>query len=85
MASTQAKPVFNADQLQELEFLFKKYDKDEDNRVDLGELFELIKSTGEKVSEDDVEAAITSCDMNEDGALNFEEFMTLMVKLKSLD
>ncbi|KAF9964984.1 hypothetical protein BGZ70_005588 [Mortierella alpina] len=85
MSSAPAKSPFNEKELDELKKLFKKHDKNSDGRVDKAELFTLIKSTGEDVTADMVAKAIAEFDTNGDKALDFKEFMSLMIQLRLMD
>ncbi|CAO3574704.1 unnamed protein product [Mortierella alpina] len=85
MSSTPAKSLFTKEEFEELTGLFKEHDKNLDGSVDRAELIKLIRSAGEEASPDEVEAAIDSFDTDNDGALNFEEFMSLMTRLRRLE
>ncbi|KAF9948500.1 hypothetical protein BGZ72_009600 [Mortierella alpina] len=82
MATTQAKLLFTTDELKDLKDLFEKHDADKDGRINSKELLELIISTGQAAPKEEVEAAITTFDTNNDHALSFEEFMSIMTHLR---
>ena len=76
---------FTEEELKELTGLFHEHDKNLNGSVDRAELIQLIKSLEEKATSEEVEAAIASFDTDNDGALNLEEFMSLMAGLRRLE
>ncbi|KAF9926436.1 hypothetical protein BGZ75_008050 [Mortierella antarctica] len=76
---------FTPEELKQLTEMFHKHDENKDGLVNRKELLQLIKSTDEYVSQNDVEQAISEFDTNNDGALDYTEFMSLMTRLRSLD
>ena len=60
---------------------FQKFDADESGYITKDELLEIIKDrTGRAVPESNVLKLIKDCDENDDGQINYEEFVTLMTK-----
>ncbi|NEO84740.1 MAG: hypothetical protein F6J87_10870 [Spirulina sp. SIO3F2] len=57
---------------------FIKYDKDESGEIDVAELGQVLRDLGEVPSEADLNEMIDSVDMNENGKLEFGEFLHLM-------
>merc|ERR1711879_50899 len=61
--------------VQELEKLFHELDKSGDGHLDGTELRELLKRSGRKFSDDDVDKIIKDADRNGDNKISFQEFM----------
>ncbi|KAG9323382.1 hypothetical protein KVV02_007496 [Mortierella alpina] len=76
---------FTPEELEQLTEMFHKHDENKDGLVNRKELLQLIRSTDEDISPDDVEQAINEFDTNKDGALDYTEFMSLMTHLRSMD
>lgn len=56
---------------------FDKYDKDGSGSIDLKELKEMFVELGaKKITDEDVQAAMTQLDTNKDGTCSFDEFKT---------
>ncbi|KAF9554926.1 Calmodulin-like protein 5 [Mortierella alpina] len=83
-ASTQAKLLFTPDELKNLKDLFDGHDANTDGRINAKELMQLIRSTHQTAPSKEVEAAVVTFDTDGDGALNFEEFMSIMTHLRGL-
>ncbi|KAI7815742.1 hypothetical protein BC939DRAFT_471928 [Gamsiella multidivaricata] len=83
MDSLQNKP-FTADELAQFKELFTSYDKNNDGRVDRTELYELTKSLGEAVTNEELDFVIKNFDTDGDGALDYDEFVELMATLRAV-
>ncbi|KAG0354281.1 actinin alpha 2, partial [Gamsiella multidivaricata] len=81
--SLQNKP-FTADELAQFKELFTSYDKNNDGRVDRTELYELTKSLGEAVTNEELDFVIKNFDTDGDGALDYDEFVELMATLRAV-
>ena len=57
---------------------FRIFDKDGNGVISAAELHRVMKSLGEKVTEDEVEAMIKEADLDGDGQINYQEFVTIM-------
>lgn len=58
----------------EIEKLFKLYDKNENNQIEIGELDQLFLKLNIQISKEGIKDIIKQFDTNKDGVLNFEEF-----------
>ena len=60
---------------------FEMFDKDKDGTITAKELANVMETlTGEKPSLDEINSMIKEVDLNSDGKIEFEEFITLMMK-----
>ena len=60
---------------------FEMFDKDKDGSITAKELVNVIESLfGQKPSMDEISAMIKDVDLNQDGKIGLDEFMTLMEK-----
>ena len=64
---------------EELVEVFKIFDKDDNGTVDWYDLKEIFKELGEIVTDEDLKEMIEEHDHNGDQALNFEEFVRMMM------
>lgn len=76
-------PTFNdqgADRTidQELAEAFRAFDKDGNGFISASELKSMMRSLGDSVSDDDVRKIIADVDVNGDGVVSYEEFITMM-------
>lgn len=67
-------------QLQELRAAFTVYDKDGSGEIDVKELREVLKQSGQHYNDEQIQAIIASADTDKSGALNFQEFVTLLTR-----
>ncbi|XP_048258895.1 calmodulin-like [Haliotis rufescens] len=58
---------------------FKKYDLNGDGFISPNELREVIRVRGERLSNAEVDAMMQTVDLNQDGKVNYEEFVKVMV------
>lgn len=82
--SPQVNKIFTAKEVAELKQVFAQHDESQDGRISTEELLKLIKSLGEKASEEDVLFVIKSFDTDGDGALDVDEYLDLMANLPSI-
>ncbi|KMT18657.1 hypothetical protein BVRB_2g027860 [Beta vulgaris subsp. vulgaris] len=68
----------NAGSTKELEEAFRLYDKDGNGKISARELYDVLKSLGEKCSLKDCKKMISSVDADGDGHVDFEEFKKMM-------
>ncbi|CAL1542272.1 unnamed protein product [Lymnaea stagnalis] len=59
----------------ELEIKFKELDTDKSGKLDIGEVRKLLKALKINVSEDHLNKLFKAADPNNDGAIDFEEFL----------
>ncbi len=64
---------------EELVEVFKIFDKDDNGKIDWYDLKEVFKELGEKVTDEDLKEMIEEHDNDNDKALNFEEFVRMMM------
>ncbi|KAI9489368.1 calmodulin [Zychaea mexicana] len=67
-----------ADIQKELMETFKVFDKDNDGTISASELREVMNSLGENTSEDELERMLEEADLNQDGVINYEEFVKML-------
>jgi Ca2+-binding EF-hand superfamily protein len=63
---------------QELVEAFQAFDKDGNGFISASELKSMMRSLGDRVSDDDVRKIIADVDVNGDGVVSYEEFLTMM-------
>jgi len=64
--------------LNEVKAAFKKFDKNRDGSLNKSEVSRLMHSTGHSYTETEMDAIMNLGDLNGDGELNLEEFVTMM-------
>ena len=71
----------NSDELEE-EFreAFHVFDKDSNGFISAAELKQMMDSLGEKLTDEEVDEMVRVADMDGDGQVNYEEFITLMTR-----
>ena len=57
---------------------FAMYDKDGNGSISLGELREVLRNLGEKVTNDDINQIIQIADTDGDGEIDYKEFVDLI-------
>ncbi|CAG2202168.1 CALM [Mytilus edulis] len=62
----------------ELMNAFKLFDKDKNGFVSVDELRYIVTHLGDKMTDDEVQEMFDEADLNNDGQLNYEEFVVLM-------
>jgi len=63
----------------EMRAAFKVFDIDGNGTIDEKELRATMKKLGENLSDDDVKAMIKAADKNNDGKVDYEEFIKMML------
>uniref|UniRef100_UPI00358E147D troponin C, skeletal muscle-like n=1 Tax=Myxine glutinosa TaxID=7769 RepID=UPI00358E147D len=63
---------------EELADVFRILDRNQDGYIDRDELWEILKHTGESISETEVDTLMIEGDKNNDGKLDFDEFLKMM-------
>ena len=58
---------------------FRVFDKDGDGFLSADELKQVMGNNGEKLTDDEVEELIKEADIDNDGQINYEEFVTLLM------
>ena len=59
---------------------FKVFDKDQNGLITESELSEAMQALGQGLTEGQIKEMIAAVDADEDGAINFDEFLTLILK-----
>ena len=72
------------EQIQEAHELFDMYDHDSSGSIDNEELMDALRLLGQSPTEEDVTALIQEVDVNENGDLTLNEFLTVYEKVVSL-
>ncbi|ELU10987.1 hypothetical protein CAPTEDRAFT_224462 [Capitella teleta] len=57
---------------------FKTFDRDGSGRISAEELRQVMRNLGENLTADEVEQMIKEADIDEDGEINYQEFVTMM-------
>ena len=60
---------------------FRLFDKDGNGFISATELYKVMVSLGEEVTENEVEAMIKEADLDGDGQINYQEFVTIMTSI----
>ncbi|KAG0067748.1 hypothetical protein BGZ93_002351 [Podila epicladia] len=76
---------FTKEETEELKQLFANHDKNKDGRLNTDELLKLILSVDGTVTEDEILFAIETFDTDGDGALDEQEYLNLMSRLRDID
>lgn len=74
-----ARQMQDADTLDELIDAFKVFDKDGNGVITSHELRYVMTNAGEKLSEDEIDEIIREADEDNDGNINYEEFLKMML------
>ena len=74
-----AKKGKESDHDSELQEVFKIFDKNDDSLIDATDLMVVFQELGEDVSDEDCKIMIDEHDKDEDGMLDFDEFVSLML------
>ena len=68
------------EQRKELQDVFDQFDKDKDGKISGKELANAMISMGQNPTEEEINEMMREVDLNQDGKIDFEEFMILMTK-----
>ncbi|XP_073152501.1 probable calcium-binding protein CML18 [Henckelia pumila] len=66
------------DHIKELKEAFELYDKDKNGKISASELHAVLRCLGDKCSLKDCRRMIGSVDVDGDGCVNFDEFISMM-------
>ncbi|KAL8536758.1 hypothetical protein ACS0TY_012072 [Phlomoides rotata] len=78
MNSKEASVKFDDEQLAELREIFRSFDRNNDGSLTELELGSLLRSLGLKLSPDQIDALIQKADTNNNGLVEFSEFVVLV-------
>ncbi|GLV40786.1 Calmodulin [Carabus blaptoides fortunei] len=73
-----SKKMKGADGEDELREAFRVFDKNNDGLISSNELRHVMTSLGERLSEEEVDDMIKEADLDGDGMVNYEEFVTIL-------
>ncbi|XP_034242007.1 neo-calmodulin-like isoform X9 [Thrips palmi] len=73
-----SKKMKGADGEEELREAFRVFDKNKDGLISSSELRHVMTSLGEKLSDEEVDDMIREADLDGDGMVNYEEFVTIL-------
>ncbi|XP_063428905.1 calmodulin-beta-like [Mytilus trossulus] len=74
------KKMENSDPVEDLREAFKIFDKNNDGKIDPNELKKVMVNIGEKLTDEEANEMIKEADVDGDGKVNYEEFVTMMTK-----
>eukprot|EP01120_Amphizonella_sp_Union-15-10_P012452 TRINITY_DN552_c0_g1_i1.p1 TRINITY_DN552_c0_g1~~TRINITY_DN552_c0_g1_i1.p1 ORF type:complete len:150 (-),score=49.03 TRINITY_DN552_c0_g1_i1:81-530(-) len=74
-----AKQMKNEDTEEEIREAFKVFDKDGNGLISAAELRHVMTNLGEKLTDDEVDEMIREADVDNDGQINYEEFVKMML------
>ncbi|XP_072376559.1 calmodulin-alpha-like isoform X2 [Diabrotica undecimpunctata] len=77
-----SKKMKDADGEEELKEAFRVFDKNNDGLISSNELRHVMTSLGERLSEEEVNDMIKEADLDGDGQVNYEEFVTILTSKK---
>ncbi|KAL2345787.1 hypothetical protein Fmac_007072 [Flemingia macrophylla] len=64
---------------EELKEAFRVFDKDQDGYISPSELRSVMRTIGEKVTEEEVEQMVKEADLDGDGLVDYQEFVKMML------
>jgi len=70
-----AKQTFSEEQLDELREAFDYNDRNSDGRISLGEFIDMLDELEAEMSNADAQIGFRDIDTNDDGLIDFEEFV----------
>ncbi|CAH9095493.1 unnamed protein product [Cuscuta epithymum] len=76
-----AKKIKETDEDEEIKEAFKVFDKDQNGYISASELRHTMINLGEKLTEEEVEEMIREADLDGDGQVNYDEFVTMMMHI----
>jgi calmodulin len=74
-----ARKIRDTDTEEELMEAFKVFDKDGNNFITNAELKHVMFALGEKVTDEEVDEMIREADTNNDGCINYDEFVRMVM------
>ncbi|CAC5377258.1 unnamed protein product [Mytilus coruscus] len=72
------KKMENSNPVEDLREAFKIFDKNNDGKIDPNELKKVMVNIGEKLTDEEANEMIKEADVDGDGKVNYEEFVTMM-------
>lgn len=74
-----ARKMKDTDSEEEIKEAFKVFDKDGNGFISAAELRHVMTNLGEKLSDAEVDEMIREADVDGDGQINYDEFVTMMI------
>ena len=74
-----ARKIKDSDMEEEIRKVFRVFDKNDNGFISFNELRRVLTNLGEKLSDEEVVEMIEEADLDNDGHINYEEFVTMMV------
>ena len=68
------------EQRKDFQDIFDQFDKDKDGKISGKELANAMVSMGQNPTDDEINEMMREVDLNQDGLIDFDEFMILMTK-----
>ncbi|NXQ33071.1 CALMS protein, partial [Alaudala cheleensis] len=78
--SLMARKMRDTDSEEEIREAFRVFDKDGNGYISAAELRHVMTNLGEKLTDEEVDEMIKEADSNEDGQVNYEEFVRMMTE-----
>ncbi|GER56640.1 calmodulin-related family protein [Striga asiatica] len=63
---------------------FQAFDRDNDGKITVSEVYELLKNLGERCSWQDCQRMVRAVDSNGDGVIDSDEFVTMMTRTMTI-
>ena len=76
-----ARKIKDSDMEEEIRKVFRILNKDDNGFISFDELRRVLTNLGEKLSDEDVVEMIEEADLDKDGRISYEEFMTMMMMM----
>lgn len=70
--------ALGSQQVEQLKIAFNLFDKDHNGAIDQNELQTVLKTLGQNISKEETEEMMSSVDINNDGEIDFNEFVQMM-------
>ncbi|GMH28495.1 hypothetical protein Nepgr_030338 [Nepenthes gracilis] len=80
--TAMARKVKEADAEEQLEEAFKVFDKDQNGYISPNELRHVMINMGERLTDEEVEQMIKEADLDGDGLVNYNDFVSMMMPLR---
>ncbi|NWH76226.1 CALMS protein, partial [Piaya cayana] len=78
--SLMARKMRDTDSEEEIREAFRVFDKDGNGYISAAELRHVMTNLGEKLTDEEVDEMIREADCNNDGQVNYEEFVRMMTE-----
>ncbi|GFQ04168.1 calmodulin [Phtheirospermum japonicum] len=74
-----ARKMKDIDSEEELKEAFRVFDKDQNGFISVAELRHVMTNLGENLTDEEVDEMICEADVDDDGQINYEEFVKVMM------